>query len=73
MFLAPSTLFFWMSTFAVLSEGEQVRVVADHADSRFVIIAGTPLREPVCKHGPFVMNTREEIEQAFADYYAGKF
>lgn len=34
---------------------------------------GAPLDEPVVSHGPFVMNTREEIQQAFADYHAGTF
>ena len=37
-----------------------------------MVIAGIPLNEPVVKHGPFVMNTREEINQAFADYQNGK-
>lgn len=38
----------------------------------FVLIAGQPLGEPVVQHGPFVMNTREEVEQAFHDYSAGE-
>jgi redox-sensitive bicupin YhaK (pirin superfamily) len=32
-----------------------------------------PIREPVVSHGPFVMNTREEINQAILDYQAGRF
>jgi hypothetical protein len=35
-------------------------------------VAGRPLGEPVVQYGPFVMNTREEIEQAFADYRDGQ-
>lgn len=42
-------------------------------DSRVLIIAGKPLNEPIFQHGPFVMNTREEIIQAFQDYQAGLF
>ena len=40
---------------------------------RTLLFAGRPLREPVVAGGPFVMNTRAEIEQAYADYRAGKF
>ena len=36
-----------------------------------LFLAGKPLREPISRHGPFVMNTREEIMQAFMDYQNG--
>ena len=42
-------------------------------DSRLILVAGKPLREPIVQHGPFVMNTREQIEQALDDYQAGRF
>lgn len=42
-------------------------------DARLLIVAGAPLHEPIVQHGPFVMNTAEEIEQAVRDYQAGKF
>lgn len=58
---------------AVLSEGDQVVVNAVDKDARFLLVAGKPLNEPVARGGPFVMNTREEIDQAFADYRAGRF
>ncbi|KAI9314303.1 RmlC-like cupin domain-containing protein [Dichotomocladium elegans] len=40
-------------------------------DCHFVIIAGKPIREPIVQHGPFVMNTQQEIYQAFHDYSRG--
>jgi redox-sensitive bicupin YhaK (pirin superfamily) len=41
-------------------------------DSRLLLIAGKPLDEPMVRHGPFVMNTMAELEQAFRDYHAGR-
>jgi quercetin 2,3-dioxygenase len=55
----------------VLSEGDEVRIEAGSEGARVLLLAGKPLREPVVQYGPFVMNTREEIEQAIADYQAG--
>ncbi len=37
-----------------------------------LLIAGSPLNEPIARYGPFVMNTREEIYQAIEDYREGK-
>ena len=48
-------------------------VINAMADSRLLLIAGNPLREPIVQGGPFVMNSTAEIEQAFADYRAGRF
>jgi quercetin 2,3-dioxygenase len=56
----------------VLSDGDGVRVQAGAEGVRFLLLAAKPLREPVVQYGPFVMNTREEIEQALADYRNGR-
>lgn len=45
----------------------------DGPGNRAILLAGRPLREPVAKHGPFVMSTREELIQAFEDYQSGRF
>ena len=37
-----------------------------------IVLAGRPLREPVVRYGPFVMNTKSEIVEAFDDYQSGK-
>ena len=55
----------------VLSAGDSVRITAKAEPVRFILLAGKPLNEPVVQHGPFVMNTREEIEQAIRDYKNG--
>jgi redox-sensitive bicupin YhaK (pirin superfamily) len=55
----------------LLSDGEKVRIEAGAEGARVLLLAGKPLREPVVQYGPFVMNTREEIEQAIADYQSG--
>ncbi|KAF9164087.1 hypothetical protein DFQ26_001828 [Actinomortierella ambigua] len=51
---------------------EVVRLEAKDQDAHFVLIAGEPLREPIVQHGPFVMNTKEEIYEAFVDYQYGQ-
>jgi quercetin 2,3-dioxygenase len=56
----------------VLSDGDRVRVQAGAEGVRFLLLAAKPLREPMVQYGPFVMNTREEIEQALADYRDGR-
>jgi len=53
---------------AVLGAGDAVTVVAGPAGARLILVAGRPIGEPIVQYGPFVMNTRGEIEQALADY-----
>ncbi len=55
----------------VLSQEGQMLVSASEKDTRFLLIAGKPIGEPVARGGPFVMNTDAEIQQAFADYKSG--
>jgi hypothetical protein len=56
----------------VLSAGEKIVVAAGEKGARFILLAGRPLGEPIVQYGPFVMNTREEVEQAVRDYQSGK-
>ena len=58
---------------AVLGLGDHVKLRGGPDGGRLILIAGQPLREPVVKYGPFVMNTAQEIHQAVADFNAGKF
>ena len=61
------------SELAVLGGGRQLQLQAGAQEARLILVAGRPLREPVARHGPFVMNTREELMQAFIDYQEGRF
>lgn len=57
----------------LLSEGATLRIRATSREgARFLVIGGRPIGEPVARGGPFVMNTREEIVQAFSDYESGR-
>lgn len=56
----------------LLSDGDGVRIEAGSKGAQLLLLAGKPIGEPVVQYGPFVMNTREEIEQAIADYQSGK-
>lgn len=58
---------------AVLAGGEVLKLRAGAAGTRAILVAGRPLREPVARYGPFVMNTKQEVMQAFVDFQEGKF
>jgi hypothetical protein len=51
------------------SDGVQIQA---EQDSRLLLIAGRPLKEPIVQYGPFVMNTKQEIYQAVTDFQAGR-
>jgi redox-sensitive bicupin YhaK (pirin superfamily) len=55
----------------VLANGDAIEAVAGDHGARFILLAAKPLNEPIVQYGPFVMNTREEIEQAIRDYQMG--
>ena len=57
---------------ALLTQGASLPVTAGPSGARLIVVAARPLNEPVARYGPFVMNTPEEIRQAFADYQAGR-
>jgi len=52
---------------AIFGDGDEVRVRADDAPVRFLLVSGRPLGEPIARYGPFVMNTREELQIALQD------
>ncbi|WP_341328433.1 pirin family protein [Methylotuvimicrobium sp. KM2] len=55
-----------------LSDGDRIEILSEEHAAAFLLLAGRPLGEPIAQYGPFVMNTREEIEQAMADYRNGQ-
>lgn len=57
----------------ILGPGERIAVRAGAEGARFLLVAAAPLNEPVARGGPFVMNTRQEILQAFDDYRHNRF
>lgn len=56
----------------IYQQGEALSLSASEQGARALLLAGTPIREPVSQYGPFVMNTEEEIKQAIRDYNAGR-
>lgn len=57
----------------VLGDGDYVKVVTGKTAVRFLLVSGKPLREPIARYGPFVMNTKEEIEQTLQELREGTF
>ena len=61
-----------MSAIGFKNEGESFTIKAAE-NSIVLILSGEPINEPIAAHGPFVMNTRAQIMEAFQDYELGKF
>ena len=64
--IAQAKDMFWFN-----NDGEKIAIKVTK-DSRFILLSGEPIGEPVATYGPFVMNTENEIRQAMADYQEGK-
>ena len=60
------------STFIVLAKGEKLNIKS-LIKSKFLLVSGKPIGEPIARGGPFVMNTKEEILEAIQDYQNGTF
>ncbi len=57
----------------VFDDGDLVTIRARDGGARFLLVSGKPFAEPIARYGPFVMNTREEIQDALADLQNGTF
>ncbi len=60
-----------MAILANSAQGDGV-VIEATADAKLILVAGKPLKQPIVQYGPFVMNTKEEIYQALADFRDGR-
>jgi len=60
-------------TLVLFSDGENLTITTEEDPIRILLISGNPLNEPVAWHGPIVMNTREELWQAFEEFRNGTF
>ena len=57
----------------LLNAGDVLKVLSGQAGCRFLVLAAIPIGEPVCRYGPIVMTTPDEIDQAVSDYHANAF
>jgi redox-sensitive bicupin YhaK (pirin superfamily) len=56
----------------LLSQGDSLELQAGNGPCRLILLAGRPIGEPIARYGPFVMNTNDELKQAFMDYQSGR-
>jgi redox-sensitive bicupin YhaK (pirin superfamily) len=72
--VGPTRTVLNVGDYAALSAGSHVRIGAAAGQPGWaLLIAGEPINEPIVRHGPFVMNTQQQIRQAFEDYHSGHF
>jgi len=60
-------------TLVVFDDGDHVRIQTQDRAARYLLVSGKPLHEPIARYGPFVMNTREEIQQTLRELQEGTF
>ena len=60
------------STLILLTKGDNLKIIAINK-AKFLLISGKPIGEQIARGGPFVMNTKKEIQQAIEDYHSGTF
>lgn len=58
---------------AILGDGDAIKIAGGEGANRILLVAGRSINEPIARGGPFVMNTQDEIRQAFDDYQSGNF
>jgi redox-sensitive bicupin YhaK (pirin superfamily) len=61
------------SKLLVWGEGDEIELMSSDLGARLLLVSGAPLREPIARYGPFVMNTRAEIEQTIKELQQGTF
>jgi redox-sensitive bicupin YhaK (pirin superfamily) len=57
----------------LFGDGDEIRATTENKHFRFLLISGKPIKEPVAWYGPIVMNTQEELDNAFKEYENGTF
>ena len=60
-------------TLLVWGDGDEIQIAAADSPARLLLVSGAPLKEPIARYGPFVMNTRAEIEATVRELQAGTF